>query len=217
METRSHKLLSGTLAKVGLLAAALVAMSAPASAAVTFGPELVVNGGFETVVDDQPTGWTFTAAASDSRAGAEPLGEHSGFNSYFFGSGGDYDKLSQTIATEAFSEYQVQAWVKVDNFFDPDSLSNSLLSGFGPANFFLVQGVHSSPYILLTKTIFAVSNSTELTFFGANKAGNFYVDDVSVRKVIDSVPEPSAWALMIVGFGGVGAMARRSRRIPRTI
>lgn len=27
----------------------------------------------------------------------------------------------------------------------------------------------------------------------------------------ESVPEPSAWALMIIGFGGAGAMIRRRR------
>ncbi len=206
----------GGLSPTGLLAVAALSVSTTAQAAVTYGPELVVNGGFEANANtSDATGWTFTGAAVDSRAAAVPLGEHAGFNSYFFGSGGDYDKLSQTIATDAFSEYLVQAWVKVDNFIDPDSLSNSLLAGFGPYNFFLIQGSPSAAYVLMSKTIFATSASTELVFLGANKAGNFYVDDVSVRKVIevpDAIPEPSAWALMIMGFGAAGVMARRSRR-----
>ena len=29
---------------------------------------------------------------------------------------------------------------------------------------------------------------------------------------IDSVPEPATWGLMILGFGGVGAMTRNRRR-----
>ena len=32
------------------------------------------------------------------------------------------------------------------------------------------------------------------------------------RTLRHRVPEPSAWALMILGFGGVGALTRRSRR-----
>jgi hypothetical protein len=31
--------------------------------------------------------------------------------------------------------------------------------------------------------------------------------------VINAVPEPSTWALMILGFGGIGAMARRNRKL----
>lgn len=30
--------------------------------------------------------------------------------------------------------------------------------------------------------------------------------------LLSSVPEPSAWALMLVGFGGLGAAMRSSRR-----
>ena len=30
---------------------------------------------------------------------------------------------------------------------------------------------------------------------------------------VAAVPEPGAWALMIVGFGGVGAMVRRRRMV----
>jgi hypothetical protein len=44
-----------------------------------------------------------------------------------------------------------------------------------------------------------------LNSFRANGGGNF--------SFTASVPEPGAWALMIVGFGGVGA-AMRSRRRP---
>lgn len=213
MRHRSDGVTLGALTKLSLLAAFFVAVSSPA-AALTLGQELVVNGGFEADANiAQPTGWTFSAAPSDSRAAAVPLEAHDGFNSYFFGSGGNYDKLSQVIATDPFAEYQVQAWVKVDNFLDPSSLSNSLLAGFGPYNFFLVQGSGDFEYMLFTKTIFATAASTELNFFGASKAGNFYVDDVSVRKVLTSaVPEPATWAMMILGFGGAGAMVRRSRR-----
>lgn len=212
MRHRLNRVTLGAATKVGLLAAFLVAVSSPA-AALTLGQELVVNGGFEADANiAQPSGWTFTAAPSDSRAAAVAVEAHGGFNSYFFGSGGNYDKLSQVIATDPFAEYQVQAWVKVDNFLDPGSLSNSLLAAFGPYNVFLVQGTDNFEYMLLTKTIFATSASTELNFFGANKGGNFYVDDVSVRKVLSAVPEPSTWAMMIMGFGAVGAMTRRSRR-----
>ncbi len=37
------------------------------------------------------------------------------------------------------------------------------------------------------------------------------VDNVALQA--GAVPEPGAWALMIMGFGGVGAMVRRRRMI----
>ena len=36
---------------------------------------------------------------------------------------------------------------------------------------------------------------------------------VRVQGVAAAVPEPSTWAVMIIGFGAVGAMARRARRL----
>jgi hypothetical protein len=49
---------------------------------------------------------------------------------------------------------------------------------------------------------------TIISGFGAqgNGAAN------SVVNVLNAVPEPATWALMIMGFGGVGAMARSRRR-----
>jgi len=42
--------------------------------------------------------------------------------------------------------------------------------------------------------------------------GDFYIDNIVYESVIEPVPEPAAWALMILGFGGVGA-ALRTRRL----
>lgn len=202
-----------TLKTSALLAASLWAASPVL--ADTLGPELVVNGGFEDNVNTpNATGWTFTAAASGSRAAAVPVGAHSGSNSFFFGSGGDYDILSQSFATVAFAEYEVQAWVSVDNFIDPSNIANSLLAGFGPANFFLIQDVASTKsHFLLTRTIFAIAPVTTLGFWGANASGNFYVDDVSVRQIVVTppVPEPQTYGLLLAGLGAIGLVARRRK------
>lgn len=47
--------------------------------------------------------------------------------------------------------------------------------------------------------------------FGGNKA--FYVDNVKIGWDVPSVPEPSVWATLIVGFGITGAILRRRRGI----
>jgi hypothetical protein len=36
------------------------------------------------------------------------------------------------------------------------------------------------------------------------------------RNLFGAVPEPSIWAMMIGGFGGLGALARRRRRLITT-
>lgn len=44
--------------------------------------------------------------------------------------------------------------------------------------------------------------------FGIRKASNF-----SVTAVTGAVPEPGTWAMMLLGFGAIGASMRRRRRV----
>lgn len=63
----------------------------------------------------------------------------------------------------------------------------------------------------------ALSNATVLrlfhgvadTFPGEVSAGQLGVDDI---RAISAIPEPGTWTLMIAGLGGIGVLARRSRR-----
>lgn len=49
--------------------------------------------------------------------------------------------------------------------------------------------------------------------FLSTPAGLYWSDnDLNFRTWMSAVPEPSTWAMMIVGFGAVGAMVRTSRR-----
>ena len=50
---------------------------------------------------------------------------------------------------------------------------------------------------------------------GVGYDGNYQYDATGVRFTLttDAVPEPASWALMIVGFGAVGAMTRRRRAL----
>jgi hypothetical protein len=48
--------------------------------------------------------------------------------------------------------------------------------------------------------------------FGVNNDGSFYDDSTGLALTISTVPEPAACALMLVGFGGLGATLRASRR-----
>jgi hypothetical protein len=54
--------------------------------------------------------------------------------------------------------------------------------------------------------------SISLTNLNLEPNGNdFALDDMSLQGV--AVPEPTSWALMLLGFGGMGAMLRQRRRL----
>lgn len=58
------------------------------------------------------------------------------------------------------------------------------------------------------------ANSNEIVIYSVSGPAEFYVDNAYASNVAPpptGVPEPSAWALMIVGFGGAGALLRRRR------
>ena len=50
------------------------------------------------------------------------------------------------------------------------------------------------------------------TFGGSSNFG--YLDNFSIGPVSAGVPEPAAWMMMLVGFGGVGAAMRRRAKNP---
>jgi hypothetical protein len=61
---------------------------------------------------------------------------------------------------------------------------------------------------------FAASDFTSVQIRGmanADRVGGFELDNVVLAGERGGVPEPTSWALMIVGFGGVGAILRRRR------
>jgi PEP-CTERM motif len=59
---------------------------------------------------------------------------------------------------------------------------------------------------------FTGTGSDTLAISALNSPSFYYVDDVSVGAVNSAVPEPSTWAMMILGFAGIGAMTYRRRK-----
>jgi hypothetical protein len=57
--------------------------------------------------------------------------------------------------------------------------------------------------LLAVSPAFGALSHKALNSFRANGGGNF--------SMLQAVPEPATWGLMIVGFGGLGVMARRRR------
>lgn len=179
-----------SVAAAGLVAALLV--NANANAAI------VTNGSFET---GDFTGWTtnpvsfpiyiVTSPVANGTYAAQIAGYDSGLNT-----------LSQTITTTvgqnyllSFSYYQV---MELPNFLGVTwngasvySATNDLVSGY--------QGVVAT----VTGT-----GSDSLMFTAYNNPAYTYLDNVT----LSAVPEPATWAMMLVGFGGLGAAMRSRRR-----
>ena len=47
--------------------------------------------------------------------------------------------------------------------------------------------------------------------FGIDNAGQYFNDSTGVNLSVTAVPEPASWALIIVGFGAIGATQRRRK------
>jgi len=91
------------------------------------------------------------------------------------------------------------------------------LNGAAPVSFSLFSGAPGSGSLVFSSG----APSTAPSFSGLLGVGSYYLETVKTTGKTDlisgaisvsAVPEPATWAMMIVGFFGLGAMLRRSRR-----
>jgi len=190
-----------TLAGAAMLAAAGLA-SAPASAA------LVVNGDFET---GDFTGWTQSGDTSQDFVFSTPSPlVYDGTYSAAFGSSTG-SSLSQVLDVIAGETYTLTfALANVDNLAD-----NGFSVAFGSAGFSLPDDFVPFDYGTFSLSTVATGATLDLGFSFLNGSAFWALDDVMVSAggAGPVVPEPQTWALMLVGFGVVGASVRRRRRI----
>ncbi|MEG3174746.1 PEPxxWA-CTERM sorting domain-containing protein [Sphingomonas sp. RB3P16] len=73
-----------------------------------------------------------------------------------------------------------------------------------------------APNIGSTSMIGYRGQGVSSVLFSSGAVGNFTLDDVSFGPAVSAAPEPASWAMMILGFGAIGAaLRRRERRAPR--
>ncbi len=190
--------------KLIVAAVLATAIALPAGAA-----ELVTNGGFEQGLFN----WTFSPDLVSIIS--TPSSIHSGANAAYINAlSDDTALLSTNVATTVGDVYTLSYWFS----FATTEPADSLLQVFWEGN--LVQEFANNPtqpFFKVSQPYLATTTSSDLTFIAYSNLGITLIDDVSVKLAGrrggdgDAVPEPAAWSLMLVGFGGLGAMLRRRR------
>ena len=81
---------------------------------------------------------------------------------------------------------------------------------------FVVGSTGKNEYRFLNDVVMTEGGSQQLLVSGTSGGNGSYSGVISFSPSVGVVPEPGAWALMILGFGGAGAMLRRrnSRLVP---
>jgi hypothetical protein len=94
------------------------------------------------------------------------------------------------------------------------------VGAFALAGFFF-GAADNSPFKIGSSDIVTVPNGATALFLGLpdangfNGPSGFYADNSGAFDVnVNAVPEPSTWAMLVIGFAGVGFMAYRRRSFP---
>lgn len=203
--------------RVAAAAAALVSSSAHAA--------ILINGSFETGVSPPSTNFTTLNAGNTNLTGwTIGAGGIDWIGTYWQASDGvrsldmtaiNAGSISQTFATIIGQRYLVS----FDLAGNPDANGGSRLksldvtiNGSGLANYtFDTTGFtrNNMGWTGKTYSFLATTAASTLTFTSRNgRASGPALDNVAV-----SVPEAATWAMMIIGFGLVGAVSRRRRSI----
>lgn len=211
--------------------AAAVAVAAPAHAAV------LVNSSFET---GDLTGWDVTAGGvavvtfSDDAGYPGPLGaqftatDGDHFAELTAGEADQYVTLSQVFSLSAASRISFSAAFLR---FDEESDNGDGTFSFNDDAYVRIYNA-STDEVVFASDVLTVGDafSTPWALFTSSKlAAGDYIFEAGVRNADDgdptlaskllvdnvtaAVPEPSTWAMMLLGFGGLGALLRRRRSV----
>ena len=204
------------------LAATVVAfavLSAAASASAS--TNLISNGDFEDGDGiGSLTGWTVGGAAAVVAATSAEYAaccSFSGASDGTFAAFGGSGQAGITTLTQNFTTIAGRFYTLNFDFGAVGSGNSNLLSVTADTGFesYSASGTNDFANAYIPRTInFVGSGGVHALTFAVTTYPDDNVDSLvdNVSLTLGAVPEPSAWALMILGFGGVGASLRTRRR-----
>ncbi len=229
-----------TMFAASLIGAALFATAAPATVTATFEAAGVQETtktltNKEVATFDTMSGWVgsgniFSGAISGTITDG---GFNIGGANIFGGAGGtgNFATVYNTTTIQLSQAVNYAGlWASAIDGDFTNSLGNtvSLYSGNTLVGSFalmpLLSGVSSAYYGNPNVNFSGMDSNEPFAFFNfdsttafdriditQNGGGGFELDNITVGNT-GAVPEPASWALMILGFGGIGALLRSSRR-----
>ena len=202
---------------IGLLAAASLALAIPAAAnaSILFDFDTIATGTYGTVTQTV-SGLTASITSASGSIKVEPQSGIPGISgqvliNYFTGSG---------LFTADFSSAVNDVSITGGDFgADTDHIFLAAYSGLGGTGTFLGSitsaGCCSGSPGSATVSLIASGIKSVQFYTGAGDPfpGSAYFDNLKVGSLSGGgVPEPASWAMMLLGFGGIGALIRNRRR-----
>lgn len=176
----------------------------------------VTNGGFET---GNTSGWTTSSGPFVLNTSSYPSSTSDG--NYFLWLGGrdsQNTSISQVVSGLTVGQTYSLSFLMASEYTTQDSLRASV-NGTGTifsAPAAIGSGWNNWVQQSLLFTALTTSATIQFDTIGISSYNRY---DVGLDKVtlsaVSGVPEPATWAMMLLGFGGIGAALRRQRKPTR--
>jgi len=180
--------------------------------------EVLTNGGFDATLAP----WVASGGITAGLTSAAIIGFNTGFGSasgslsqsFSLSSGGLFDYSFKAGRSESFCSCQdvpLTFSVTIDGIELSSALPAYDGAGSNSVHALNLNSIYSGTVALAAGTHeFAFHFSRGATGFG--RAPYFGIDGVSlIQQQVSAVPEPTTWAMMLLGFAGVGFIAYRRK------